>query len=71
MEATLSDSQSEVARLRHELQSVAVEDKDDGQITIADYLLARLEQLGVTVYPSTEPRNVVNFLFSVHLRCTW
>ncbi|EGN98011.1 hypothetical protein SERLA73DRAFT_182846 [Serpula lacrymans var. lacrymans S7.3] len=42
--------QAEVNRLRHELQSLKVDKQsDDGeQVTIAEYLLARLEQLGVT-----------------------
>ncbi|KAG6380224.1 thiamine diphosphate-binding protein [Boletus reticuloceps] len=48
MQATLTDLQSEVARLRHELQSLALEHKGDEQITVADYLLTRLEQLGVS-----------------------
>ncbi|KAN0087690.1 pyruvate decarboxylase [Tylopilus felleus] len=48
MSATLADLQSEVTRLRNELQSVTVESQEDEQITIANYLLARLDQLGVT-----------------------
>ena len=53
MEATLADLQSEVARLRDELHSLStIENEDDEQITVADYLLTRLEQLGVAVYPS-------------------
>ena len=47
MQATLTDLQSEVARLRHELGSLTV---DNDQITIANYILTRLEQLSVTVY---------------------
>jgi len=42
------DLQSEVARPRHELGSPTAENKDDEQITIANYLLTRLEQLGVS-----------------------
>lgn len=49
MPATVTELQSEVAKLRNELQSLQVEGKDDEQITVSDYLLARLEQLGVTV----------------------
>jgi pyruvate decarboxylase len=45
------DLQSEVARPRHELGSPTAENKDDEQITIANYLLTRLEQLGVSVCP--------------------
>ncbi|KAF8558312.1 pyruvate decarboxylase [Imleria badia] len=45
MQATVTELQSEVARLRHELQA---QGKDEEQITISNYLLARLEQLGVT-----------------------
>ncbi|KAF8133926.1 thiamine diphosphate-binding protein [Boletus edulis] len=48
MPANLTELESEVARLRHELQSLEVERKDDDEITIANYLLTRLEQLGVT-----------------------
>ena len=48
MQATLTDLQSEVARLRHELGSLTVENE---QITIANYILARLEQLSVSVCP--------------------
>lgn len=55
MSATLADLQSEVTRLRNELQSVTVESQEDEQITIANYLLARLDQLGVTVYPFFHP----------------
>ena len=52
MEATLADLQSEVARLHRELHSLAIiESEDDEQITVANYLLTRLEQLGVAVYP--------------------
>lgn len=51
MQATLTDLQSEVARLHHELGSLTAENKDDEEITIANYLLTRLEQLGVSVYP--------------------
>lgn len=52
MEATLADLQSENARLCHELHSLAmVESGDSEEITVADYLLTRLEQLGVTVHP--------------------
>lgn len=49
---TTADLQSEVARLRNELHSLAaVGGEDDEQITVSDYLLTRLEQLGVTVCP--------------------
>lgn len=55
MQTTLTDLQSEVSTLRHQLQSLTVESKDDEQITVADYILTRLEQLGVTVYLSPSP----------------
>ena len=51
MEATTTDLQSEVARLRHELQALTADRKDEEQITVANYLLTRLEQLGVSVRP--------------------
>jgi pyruvate decarboxylase len=44
--------QTEINRLRHELQTVKVDQKSSGAedtITIADYLLNRLAQNGVTV----------------------
>ena len=51
MESILTDTQSEAVRLYEKLQSLAGGSKDDEQITISDYLLTRLQQLGVTVYP--------------------
>lgn len=44
--------QSEVSRLRHELQTLQVEDQSPAAgntVTLADYLLARLAELGVSV----------------------
>lgn len=49
MEATVTDLRSEVTRLRNHLAMIENKDGSDEQITISDYLLARLEQLGVTV----------------------
>ena len=51
MQSIRTDTQSEVARLGEKLQSLTGGSKDDEQITISDYLLTRLQQLGVTVYP--------------------
>ncbi|KAH7884985.1 thiamine diphosphate-binding protein [Phlebopus sp. FC_14] len=52
MDATTSDLQAEIHRLRHELQAVTVQhelaDQEGELITIAEYILTRLEQLGVT-----------------------
>ncbi|TCD60395.1 Pyruvate decarboxylase 1 [Steccherinum ochraceum] len=48
---SVANLQSEVSRLRHELQTLKVEDQVPAAgdtITIADYLLERLTQLGVT-----------------------
>ena len=47
-EATVS-LQAEVNRLRHELQTTKEEYEGLEQITIGDYILERLAQLGVTV----------------------
>ncbi|KIK85594.1 hypothetical protein PAXRUDRAFT_831956 [Paxillus rubicundulus Ve08.2h10] len=52
MQAAASGLQAEIDRLRHELRSIVAErdtsSRDEEEITISDYLLARLEQLGVT-----------------------
>ncbi|KAF9221501.1 pyruvate decarboxylase [Gyrodon lividus] len=51
MEAKASDLQAEVDRLHHELQSIIIESdtpSHEEQTTISEYLLTRLEQLGVT-----------------------
>ncbi|KIJ62714.1 hypothetical protein HYDPIDRAFT_94123 [Hydnomerulius pinastri MD-312] len=51
MDKATSDLQAEVDRLRHELQSLTIENKpsdNEEHITVSDYLLTRLEQLGVT-----------------------
>ncbi|KAI0081530.1 pyruvate decarboxylase [Panus rudis PR-1116 ss-1] len=48
---SVASLQTEVNRLRHELQTLKVEDESPAaaeHITIADYLLERLSQLGVT-----------------------
>jgi len=49
MGTTTTDLQAEVNRLRHKLQSLEAESEEGELITIADYILARLEQLNVTV----------------------
>ncbi|KIJ17894.1 pyruvate decarboxylase [Paxillus involutus ATCC 200175] len=50
--AAASGLQAEIDKLRHELRSIVAESDtsghDEEQITISDYLLTRLEQLGVT-----------------------
>ena len=50
---TVANLQSEVSKLRHELQTLKVEDETPHlageQIYIANYLLERLAQLGVKV----------------------
>ncbi|KAI5988997.1 thiamine diphosphate-binding protein [Pisolithus albus] len=52
MGSTVNELQAEVDRLHHSLQSVAVQHElatqDGDLITVSDYLLTRLEQLGVT-----------------------
>ncbi|KAH7927614.1 pyruvate decarboxylase [Leucogyrophana mollusca] len=50
MDTSTRDLQAEVNKLQHELQALKVQHhSDDGeQITISEYLLTRLEQLGVT-----------------------
>jgi hypothetical protein len=48
---TDSTLQAEVDRLRLELKTIRAQTQDvaSGQITVGNYLLTRLEQLGVTV----------------------
>ncbi|KAI6041421.1 thiamine diphosphate-binding protein [Pisolithus marmoratus] len=52
MGATANDLQAEVDRLHHNLQTVTVQHElatqDGDLITVSDYLLTRLEQLGIT-----------------------
>ena len=51
---SVASLQSEVSRLRHELKTLKVEDQVPAAgdtIFLADYLLERLVQLGVTVSP--------------------
>ena len=52
--------QTEINRLRHELQTLQVDQKSpdtEGTITVADYLLTRLAENGVTV--RLDPWNTV------------
>ncbi|KAG9315661.1 thiamine diphosphate-binding protein [Chiua virens] len=48
MQPSQANLESEVVRLRRELQALTIAHEEDDQITIANYLLTRLEQLGVT-----------------------
>ena len=56
--STVASLHSEVKRLRHELQTLNVEDQSPvsgNTITVADYLLERLAQLNVTVSMANDP----------------
>ncbi|KAL4070052.1 thiamine diphosphate-binding protein [Scleroderma yunnanense] len=76
---TTSDLQADVARLRHELQSLTAEHdlaaQDGDLITVSDYLLTRLEQLGVTsifgVPGDFNMRNVYQDYIEDHPRIQW
>ena len=59
--------QTEINRLRHELQTIQVEQKSldaEDTITVADYLLSRLAENGVTVrfYPLNKPASLTDML---------
>lgn len=66
--------QGEIHRLRHELRTTTAEEQVPAaseQITIADYLLARLAQLGVTVCVSAAKSRSIHFKSAVdNVRCT-
>jgi hypothetical protein len=52
MSQAMAERDAELNRLRLELQTLKVEKEGNGElVNVGSYLLARLEQLGVTVSP--------------------
>jgi len=64
--------QTEIDRLRLELKTIQAQSRDAGdQITVADYLLTRLAQLGVTVRVSHADARYNLSPAIAYVRCSW